>query len=64
MRPLTDDLSLTAGYNEETLLVFSLLHEEFIDIHLLSLERADQTVQNLVVELREQGDSFQVLRRK
>ena len=64
MRPLADDLSLTAGYDEEALLVLALLHEQFIHIHLLCLERTHQTIQNLVVELREQGDGLQVLCRK
>ena len=64
MRALADNLSLTAGHDKEALLVLALLHEQFVDIHLLRLERTHQTVQNLVVELREQGDSLQVLCRK
>jgi len=64
VRTLADDLSLTAGHNEEALLVLTFLHEQFVDIHLLRLERAHQTVQNLVVELREQRDGLQVLCRK
>ena len=64
MRSLADDLSLTAGHDEEALLVLALLHEEFVNIYLFCLERVHQTVQYLVVELREQRDSLQVLRRK
>ena len=64
MRALADDLGLSAGYNEETLLILAFLHEEFIDIDLLGLERTDQTVQYLVVELREERDSLEVLRCK
>ena len=64
MRSLADDLSLSAGYDEEALLILAFLHEELIHIDLLGLERAHQAVQNLVVELREQGYSFEVLRCK
>ena len=64
VRSLADDLSLSACHNEETLLVLALLDEELVDIHLFRLERADQSVQYLVVELREQGDGFQVLCRE
>ena len=61
MRSLADDLSLSAGYDEEALLILAFLHEQLINFHLLCLERAYQTIQDLIVELREQGDRLQVL---
>ena len=64
MRTFADDLSLSAGHDEEALLVLALLHEELIHIDLFGLERTDQTVQYLVVKFGEQGDSLEVLRRK
>ena len=64
MRTFADDLSLSAGYDEEALLVLALLHEELIHIDLFGLERTDQTVQYLVVKLREQRNRLEVLRCK
>ena len=64
VRALADDFGLTAGHDEEALLVLSFFHKQFVNIHFLRLERVYQSCQNLVVELREQGDSLQVLCRK
>ena len=51
VRSLADDLSLSAGYDEELLLVFTFFHKEFAQFHLNGLEATCQTVHNLVVEL-------------
>ena len=61
MRALADNLSLTACHDEETLLILTFLNEELINIYFLSLERANQTVENLIVELREERYSLEIL---
>ena len=61
MLSATDDLSLTAGHDEEALLILALLHEELVHIDLLRLEGTDQTLHDFVVELGEQWDGLQVL---
>ena len=53
MRALADNLSLTACHDEETLLILTFLYKELVNINLLSLERANKTVENLIVEFRE-----------
>jgi hypothetical protein len=54
MLPLADNLSLTAGYDEETLFILAFLNKQFVDIYLLGFERTSQSVQYLVIKLRKQ----------
>ena len=56
-----DDLCLTAGHDEEFLLVFAFLNKQLANLHLFCLERTCQTGHNLVFKVGEQGDGLQTL---